>query len=93
MKMFERLPNACEPCGTVQFNWTVKNVGFGQAKFYLDKKDGYVHCSNEGMSREFIKKILCEMVDNAVMDLPHVNEKESKGFPKDYVAKPIVDND
>lgn len=47
--------------------WSVPNVGFGTLHFYKGK-DGKIHCGNECMSREFIKKVLCDMVDDLVLD-------------------------
>lgn len=47
--------------------WGVPDVGFGTFHFY-NGKDGKVHCGNETMSKEFIKKVLCDMVDDCVLD-------------------------
>jgi hypothetical protein len=44
------------------FDWSAKGIGFGQFYFYQDKY-GVIHCDNECMSKEFIKRILCSMVD------------------------------
>lgn len=49
-----------------QINWSVKNIGFGQ--FYFYNNDDKLHCSNEMMSREFIKEILCKMIDDCELD-------------------------
>lgn len=44
--------------------WSVKGVGFGEYAFWM--KDGKIHCDNEAMSRESVKRVLCMMVDQAV---------------------------
>ena len=47
-------------------NWSVKGTGFGQ--FYFYEKDGKICCANENMSKEFIKKVLCTMIDNCELE-------------------------
>lgn len=49
-----------------QISWSVKNIGWGV--FYFYNKDGKLHCSNETMSKEFIKEILCKMIDDCELD-------------------------
>lgn len=44
--------------------WSEKGTGFGEFVFFM--RDGKVHCANECMSRESVKRILCTMVDQAV---------------------------
>lgn len=46
--------------------WAVNDVGFGQ--FYFYEKDGKIHCDNECMSKEFIKKVLNDMIDDCILD-------------------------
>ena len=55
-------------CRDFQLNWSAANCGFGQFYFYHDKRDGKIHCSNECKDKEFIKAVLCNMVDNCVLD-------------------------
>lgn len=58
-------------CGNVLFSWSKKGFGFGQLYFYFkDDEEGnkVLHCSNECMSKETVKEILCSMVDNAEFD-------------------------
>lgn len=43
-----------------------KLVGFGHLSF--KNKDGKIHCSSEGMSREFVKEVLCKLVDEAIFE-------------------------
>jgi hypothetical protein len=86
---------SCEPIGHITFRWSSKGVGFGTMSFYLDPKDGYVHCGNEIMSRQFLKDMLCKMVDNAVMD--EYNDRHADngpgGLPPGYVPKPLTSVD
>lgn len=47
--------------------WSAENIGFGELYFAQDE-DGTIHCDNEYMSKEFIKAVLCEMVDRCVLE-------------------------
>lgn len=47
--------------------WGAQGVGFGQLAFYQGKDDK-PHCSNECMSREFIRQALNKWVDELVLD-------------------------
>ena len=88
----DKMPDSCDPHSPrVGFDWSSKGIGFGQMYFYVDRTDGYVHCDNEIMSREFLKRMLCLMVDNAVMNDPHRSE-ETKGLPPNYNPQPITDD-
>ena len=60
--MFENMIDSCEPACGITFNWSRKDVGFGQLYFYV--KDGVMYCDNELMGKEFIKETLCKMVDD-----------------------------
>lgn len=66
--MFDKMENSCELVNGFQVNWTSKGTGFGQFYFYHKEEDGKTHCSNELMSKEFIKKMLCQMVDDCILD-------------------------
>jgi hypothetical protein len=90
---FDSFGNECTPVGTADFQWSATGVGFGGMYFYFDEKDGYVHCSNEIMGREFIKKMLCQMVDNCVLDCPGQWDVEAEGKPPGYTPKPVVKTD
>lgn len=48
--------------------WTAKDYGFGEFTFYVI--DGKLRCDNEAMGKDFIKKMLCQMVDDAELDDP-----------------------
>lgn len=47
-------------------NWSAKGVGFGQ--FYFYNKDEKLYCSNEFMDKDFIKRVLCQMVDQCELE-------------------------
>ena len=68
-RFMDSCTNSCEPAGYVAFQWSMKGIGFGSVGFYT--KDGKVHCDNEMMSKQFVKEILCNMVDDCVMDIPN----------------------
>jgi len=91
-EFFNKFDDTCEPQGNVSFQWTSKGVGFGGMYFYLDKTDGYVHCDNEIMGREFLKRMLCLMVDNCVLDCPGQWDEATGGKPPGYDPKPIIDD-
>ena len=52
-----------EKTENVMFVWRIKDFGFGTTTFYY--RDGKLKCDNETLSKESIKKILCEFVDRA----------------------------
>lgn len=45
-------------------DWTTVSAGFGSISVFIDK-DGQLRCDNEGMSKEFVKKVLCKLVDES----------------------------
>tara|TARA_Y100000310_G_scaffold56232_1_gene51650 strand:+ start:50818 stop:51087 length:270 start_codon:yes stop_codon:yes gene_type:complete len=59
--------------GIVCVKWAVENCGYGEITFRV--KDGKVCCDNEYMSREFMKKILCHLVDISILDSDKKEEK------------------
>jgi hypothetical protein len=67
----DEVMDRCEPQSDVKFNWRIGEVGIGSIVFYIDHGDGYVHCRNNGVSREFIVDMLRSMVDNCVLDDLH----------------------
>lgn len=73
-KFFDSCNNYCKPSNAVSFNWSAKGTGFGE--FYFYEKDGKLMCSNELKSKEFIKLMLCKMVDDCTLDDPR-DEKSS----------------
>lgn len=44
--------------------WTTKSAGFGHTTFYTKK--GKLYCDNETMSKDFVKTVMCKLVDDAV---------------------------
>ncbi len=80
---FDRLDDTCGPYTeemfpSATFEWTAKGIGFGSFTFYL-KPDGKLHCDNETMGKDFIKKMLCKMVDECVLDHPEPKEGKDNG--------------
>ncbi len=77
------------------FNWGAKDIGWGQMYFYLNEEDGYVHCGNEIMSRQFLKDMLCHMVDNCVLDEPNERHADTgpNGEPPDYSPRSLKKDD
>ena len=47
--------------------WFVKGTGYGEFTFRYDP-DSLWHIDNEYMGKEFIKSVLCAMVDAATLD-------------------------
>lgn len=75
-EMFEDLDNHCEPARAgiagleeVTFKWTSKGVGFGEFSIYRGT-NSELRCANECMSKDFIKSMLCKMVDDCELDDP-----------------------
>jgi hypothetical protein len=63
--LLDKIPNSVNLSNEFTVEWTSTNIGFGLFKFYT--KDDVIYCDNECMSKEFIKQILCDMVDNSVL--------------------------
>lgn len=80
-KFFDAFDDSCAPVvyddegeqvpgATTLFAWSAKGIGFGEFRIYFDDH-GQLRCSNEGnegMGKEFIKRMLCKMVDDAELD-------------------------
>jgi hypothetical protein len=78
-EMLDNVQDYCEPAAAFTIAWGKKGRGWGQLYFYVSA-DKSVHCSNEMMSKEFIKEILCKMVDDMKLDdPPFIAYRESKG--------------
>lgn len=43
--------------------WTTKSAGFGHTSFFT--KRGKLYCDNETMSKDFVKAVMCKLVDEA----------------------------
>lgn len=67
--LFDAFEDSCAPVNNTfaDFTWTAKGIGFGYLRFYLGK-DGIIHCDSESMNKQFIKNMLCKMVDDCVFD-------------------------
>ena len=61
-------------------NWSVSGVGFGQFRFYTGD-DGKIHIDNETMNKDFIKRVLCMVVDEAILD-----DDQFKKPPEDIIS-------
>ena len=48
--------------------WGKKGVGFGQFVFY--REGNRIRIDNEYMSKDFIKEIINELIDSAILDNP-----------------------
>ena len=59
--MFKQVRNQVELYDPFTVTWIMRDVGFGSFSFYTE--DGKLYCENETMSKEFVKQVLCEMVD------------------------------
>jgi hypothetical protein len=51
-------------------SWSKEGVGFGEFRFYKSE-DEAIHINNECMGKNFIKNVLCNMVDIAILDDPY----------------------
>jgi hypothetical protein len=60
-KLFDSMDDSVDLHDKFGIDWSIKGVGFGQ--FYFYEKDGVMYCDNEIMSKNFIKMVLCKMVD------------------------------
>jgi hypothetical protein len=54
-------------CKSFEVCWSRNGIGFGSFYVYKDE-DGVLHVDNECMSREFVKGVMCKLIDNAVFD-------------------------
>ena len=63
LEAFERIEDACDMIGGVELEWTAKDCGFGRFYFYHND-EGQLCCDSETMGKEFIKRMLCQMVDD-----------------------------
>jgi hypothetical protein len=50
----------------ITVGWSEKGRGFGEYTFW--QENGKIHCANECDSRESVKRVLCNMVDQAVFE-------------------------
>ena len=50
-----------------QVNWQTISAGFGELYFYLGD-DQKIHCSNECMSRNFVRSVLLKLAEDVILD-------------------------
>jgi hypothetical protein len=62
---FKQLEDVCHPQTNVGFSWSAKDIGFGEFVFIWNDKKNRLDIHTETMSKEFIKRMLCQMVDEA----------------------------
>lgn len=70
---FDNCEDACYPKQPVYVGWEAKGRGFGEFYFYTkEDEEGNlkIYCDNELCNKEFIKKMLCKMVDDAELTEP-----------------------
>lgn len=48
--------------------WSDETKGFGQITFRQDSNDKQLSIDSECMGREFVKKILCSLVDKSTLE-------------------------
>lgn len=52
--------------GALLLQWSAKAIGFGETYISVEK-DGIITINNEMMSKNFLKQMLCKMIDDAVL--------------------------
>lgn len=50
-----------------KIDWSTKSAGWGQFSFYGSSN---VRCDNQGMSRKFLKEVLCKLAEEIPLDDP-----------------------
>ena len=66
-KLFDNIPAAINIDNTFIIQWSEPGTGWGEFTFYKDE-DGGIHCDNECMSKEFVKKIMNRFIDEIIFD-------------------------
>lgn len=67
--------------GSLNIHWSIKGIGFGSTGIESDDENIMIY--NECMSKQFLKKLLCKLVDDAVLDLEPMNENLTKSIKLD----------
>jgi hypothetical protein len=74
---FDTFPDTIELNHNFRLQWSVTGVGFGESYFYVE--DGVIKCSNECMGKDFLKKVLCMMVDQCeLQEVPMTKHRDVK---------------
>jgi len=74
-KFLDGCEDHTEMNGSLDIKWSRSGLGFGEFYFWAGD-DGVIHCSNEGMSKAFLKEVLGQLVDQAIMDMPSKLDSE-----------------
>lgn len=64
---FDSCEDDLELVSSCSINWSIKGTGFGNLQLYVGQ-DGNTWIQNEGMGKNFIKKILCDLIDGATLE-------------------------
>ena len=64
-EVLDTLEGDCRPQSTIGFSWHAKGIGFGEFVFIWIAEKNRLDMDTECMSKEFIKRMLCQMVDEA----------------------------
>ena len=58
--------DVCQPHNSITgFSWVANGTGFGQFVFKWNGKKERLELDSEMMSKDFVKQMLCQMVDEA----------------------------
>jgi len=60
----------------IYLSFSVNGFGFGELYFY-QTDDDVIHCANECMSKDRIKQILSQMVDECILDDEVLNKQDT----------------
>lgn len=67
MSIFDDYEDHCRPSvAGCTFIWNAKGIGFGEFDFYIEGDK--IYCINEHTNKDFIKKMLCKMVDDCELE-------------------------
>jgi len=70
-RVLDGTPLYAGPAEQFRLHWGKPGIGFGTADFYWsDHEYGKMklYCDSETMSKDFIKEMLCQMVDDSVFE-------------------------
>jgi hypothetical protein len=52
--------------GGMRISWSYNGVGFGQLDIVKDKEDKQLYINTEHMGKEFVYKVLTELINGAI---------------------------
>ena len=67
IELFASLEDKCYPQTNISFSWEAKGIGFGEFIITWSTEEKCLEIETETMSKEFVKRMLCQMVDDAVV--------------------------